>query len=642
MKVYHFWHLSLSCMLLFACSNYSKEHRVELEKVLKHYAGNEDKRKYDAALFLINSIGNKHYYKGKILDNYMPIFDVCDSVLNAEIVDRRSMAIPETWDRLVKEYGHIDFSELSEVYDYSVLSADFIIKNIEDAFMAWESSPFYNPDDFNVFCEYILPYKVADEQPEEYRERYYNHFKHIIDTVSSFQGLIHGFGYELVENLGYLRTNVLRNYPVDLPISLMEKAKGGSCRHMAILEASAMRACGIPVTIDEAIWVNRSQGHTWNVIVSDTGKVVAFDALDEMPMAALKYKPAKIFRKRNSRDLNAIEKMNPEDIPLISYFIDDEDVTHEYTQTFDISVPITNPYKGDKAKKNGVICTFDNQNWRVVFWGEIKSGKMHFKNMASDALYLAAFYDKGRIIPAALPFTLDNEGKIEFYKTKGEKHKDMLLYRKYPELAAIEDWATCFEGAVIEGANNPKYDNAVELKRITEKSFGVADSLITNPSKFRYVRIFYGKENIINLAEIEFYGKKSKDAQEEKLTGEFSGEPSLNYLHAIDGNLETYFSKSNTKLGWVGLDLGKGNEHIITRVRICPRSDTNFILEGDTYELFYWDKNSWQSAGIQIAPQYNFIRFSNVPSDAVFLLRNHTRGKEERIFTYEDGKQVWW
>ena len=32
----------------------------------------------------------------------------------------------------------------------------------------------------------------------------------------------------------------------------------------------------------------------------------------------------------------------------------------------------------------------------------------------------------------------------------------------------------------------------------------------------------------------------------------------------------------------------------------------------------------------------------NVPTNALLLLRNHTKGKEERIFTYEGGEQVWW
>ncbi|MDR0572687.1 MAG: hypothetical protein LBG96_01425 [Tannerella sp.] len=36
------------------------------------------------------------------------------------------------------------------------------------------------------------------------------------------------------------------------------------------------------------------------------------------------------------------------------------------------------------------------------------------------------------------------------------------------------------------------------------------------------------------------------------------------------------------------------------------------------------------------------LYYENVPTNALFLLRNLTKGEEERIFTYENGKQVWW
>jgi len=34
--------------------------------------------------------------------------------------------------------------------------------------------------------------------------------------------------------------------------------------------------------------------------------------------------------------------------------------------------------------------------------------------------------------------------------------------------------------------------------------------------------------------------------------------------------------------------------------------------------------------------------YDNVPANALLLLHNHTKGKEERIFTYEGGRQIWW
>lgn len=34
--------------------------------------------------------------------------------------------------------------------------------------------------------------------------------------------------------------------------------------------------------------------------------------------------------------------------------------------------------------------------------------------------------------------------------------------------------------------------------------------------------------------------------------------------------------------------------------------------------------------------------YDNVPSGALYLLKNHTEGKEERIFTYSNGQQNWY
>jgi hypothetical protein len=36
------------------------------------------------------------------------------------------------------------------------------------------------------------------------------------------------------------------------------------------------------------------------------------------------------------------------------------------------------------------------------------------------------------------------------------------------------------------------------------------------------------------------------------------------------------------------------------------------------------------------------LDYKNVPSGGLYLLHNLSRGKEERIFTYEDGQQMFW
>ena len=68
--------------------------------------------------------------------------------------------------------------------------------------------------------------------------------------------------------------------------------------------------------------------------------------------------------------------------------------------------------------------------------------------------------------------------------------------------------------------------------------------------------------------------------------------------------------------------------------------DSNEICVDNEYELFYWNMK-WISLGRKFAVD-NKLHYDDVPKGALLWLKNHTQGKEERIFTYKDRKQVWW
>ena len=89
----------------------------------------------------------------------------------------------------------------------------------------------------------------------------------------------------------------------------------------------------------------------------------------------------------------------------------------------------------------------------------------------------------------------------------------------------------------------------------------------------------------------------------------------------------------------MGMDVGSPVE--IKEIRYIGRNDDNGIRRGDHYELFYFSEEGWKSLGMQIGED-NCLIYHNVPKGALFWLRNLTRGIEERIFTFENGKQVWW
>jgi hypothetical protein len=64
-------------------------------------------------------------------------------------------------------------------------------------------------------------------------------------------------------------------------------------------------------------------------------------------------------------------------------------------------------------------------------------------------------------------------------------------------------------------------------------------------------------------------------------------------------------------------------------------------VEGDQYELCYWSKNKWVSLGKKIAVVAS-LDFEKIPSGGLYVLHNLSRGKEERVFTWEEEKQVFW
>ena len=104
----------------------------------------------------------------------------------------------------------------------------------------------------------------------------------------------------------------------------------------------------------------------------------------------------------------------------------------------------------------------------------------------------------------------------------------------------------------------------------------------------------------------------------------------------MDGDHTTSYGYPTLYDGWVGLDLG--GKKSVGSVSYTPRHRDNFVRPGDTYELFVCDGGEWKSAGVQVS-QSDSLLYRDVPLDALMLLKNLTRGVDERVFEYKDGKQ---
>lgn len=644
--------LVLAGMLAVACQDspldvtleWAGDNRAELEKVLVHYA--DDSLKRCAAEYLISYMADKYYYTGEQLDRYEYLLLVYDSLRrNEQILTGDPPAVKEVWNELNRNYGTLSRRNLQREWDCQTLTADFLIENIDYAFAAWESTPALWRCNFEQFCEYVLPYRVGEEEPEPYRKVHYERYKGIRDTVHTDSMLMVAMNDQFFWKEHYRSSDLMWSFPLELSVSRMELGRRGSCRHMSNYCTHVMRAMGFPVAIDYVkCWGNRSKGHSWNVLIRPDGSSFPFDAFgrDSLVFA---YKPAKIFRKVYARNREGEKKSSSNDVPWELSRSDEVDVTHLYGKTFDIAVECSYPYTGKGRKQYGVICVFDNRAWQPVWWGRIEGGKMHFENMMGDVCYMAAYYDEGMVMPACEPFILTKEGEQMRLVLEGKA--DMRLLRKYPRFERMNLHAMNLRRSRVEASNDAAFRDTTLLFDMYNTPHDVNDSIVTNEEKFRYVRWNIVSYRTGDLAEVAFYGKQGNDSIERKLEGTIIGTPiptdntEYPYHNAMDGDPATFFSKPKETVGYVGLDLGKGKEARITRVHFHPRSDTNYILIGDTYELCYWDCDHWVSAGTQVATEHE-LTFKNVPQGTFYILHDLTKGKEERIFTYENGEQVWW
>lgn len=107
----------------------------------------------------------------------------------------------------------------------------------------------------------------------------------------------------------------------------------------------------------------------------------------------------------------------------------------------------------------------------------------------------------------------------------------------------------------------------------------------------------------------------------------------------FDGNLLTAFDCAKWDHGYIGVDFRKPVK--IDRITFTPRGDGNSIGTDNLYALCVWYNNKWIELQRKIATDV-VIRFDSVPSNGLYIFHNLTKGREERPFTYKNGKQVWW
>ena len=611
----------------------------QMEEVLRHYKTNAaDSLKYRAALFLIRNMKDKYSFTGEQYSTFLHFIDSLSTVAASTGSYKDSINSYQKRNKTL-------IGAPSKSYDLNAIAASFLIRNIDEAFVAWESAPWAHSVNFEYFCEYILPYRIGNEPVEDFRKMFYKDYHAALKPYPNIT--IRQAADTLLRLTSERKVSIL-TYPDavgDLPASILTRIKAGTCGDYSNLAIYIMRSQGIPVAADfTPQWPHRSRGHSWTALITGKDSCIDFGGIGSKNTGAelrlsVTNRIAKIYRNTFSRQAGSLAMQHGNE-PVPAFFENPyiKDVTGQYFSGVDVSISVPSSVKGNN--RFAYLCVFDNKNWVPIQWGHIQGSNVTFYSMGTSVVYMPALYRNGKLEYIDQPFLLDSNGQKKPFNADERIPVQVQLTRKYP----VFDWwntrTLAMKGGRIQAACQPDFSDAITVYTIRDTpSMIFQTAAITVAKSYRYWRYLAPDGFDGEIAELEFY-----DEHAQPITGRVIGtiQKLEKYARekAFDKDPLTFFSGDSTFGNWVGMAFDRPQH--MTRIRYLCHNDDNFIRNNESYELYYWKNGVWKSLGQRTGDDNQILKYSNVPVHALLLLRNHTKGSEERIFTYDHDHQVWW
>jgi hypothetical protein len=377
--------------------------KTELEKVIQHYKDLGNTRKLKAAFFLIGNMDahytNDYYWQDgdgkRIAYDELTYHDFPTAVQAFHLIKVKTPDL----------HPHPILTN-----DAQTMTADYLIRDIDEAFDQWEHSP-YKSIAFNDFCEYILPYRISVEPLQDWRSAYHDRFGWSGQKIDS-EGLTPAISYLATTNKTWFRNTFgqeTRNEPLPrLGAMQLLFRKRGPCEDIADLEVFMLRSQGIPVTVNIVpFWATSTGGHFFNTAFDPKMHPVSFDAsrtLDPLT-APLSREPAKVLMLTFSKQPATLAySEDPKNIPegflLMQNYID---VTSRYWETTDVHCTLFPAFAHARLVYAAV---FNGLKWRAAWWGRPQNGTVTFDNMCKGAVFLPMLYANGHLDPAGYPIAV--------------------------------------------------------------------------------------------------------------------------------------------------------------------------------------------------------------------------------------------
>lgn len=620
---------------------FAGDNRAQLEQVLAHYAS--DSLKLRAARYLIVNMPGHYSYAApdSVLAYSSQVRLLCERMQGV-----KAQVLRDSINACAGRYG---MQQARKVYDSKVVTADFLIHNIDAAFQSWQQGRWAHHLSFDEFCEYLLPYKAAELQLlDDWRTRLQGVQAQGLDNLEWCDMFAHS-AYQAAKVVNANLADLMHpDHVANIEYSSIKVEDAmhlpfGNCDFYVLMTTVLMRSQGIPVVMDfTPHWGYRNNGHAWNVVLTNEGREVPFTGSVTEPGSEHKpdEKMPKTYRFTYAQN-HELQRLNRREkfVPRFFRNVFMRDVTSHYAKCAAVTLPV-NARHGSYV----YLAVFDRDSWAPVAYAEVKQGKATFKDMGRNILYMPMrYHSDGTGEPFGSPFVLEYDGTVRALEADGERTDTLEARRRYPVIHVLYDLMLRMWGGEFQASNDPNFATYTTVARLTDcHAYGYEQVVPDSVPPSRYWR--YKQDEPLthcNMAEAAFFERQSGKRLEGKVIGtpgSFMGRGGGREA-TFDGDALTFFDAPEHQGGWTGMDFGRPVS--VGRIYYLFRGDGNTVEPGDTYQLFCWKGKGWQLLATREA-RHPWLRFTGVPHNALLLLRDKTRGNDMRPFTCEAGQQMWW
>lgn len=584
----------------------SGDNRGELEKVLEYFSRNPaDSLKLKSAVFLIENMPGHWGPDSSCIQAYKARIDAIPR-LSAE---ERSllMSFPAQYPELCSEFRRAE--------DIRILKAKDLIRHIEWSCRLKDSCSWLLHNEFDIFAEYILPYRFENEFADFSADTTYSLLSEDMRFALQNYNDCQTSSGSMATYIQRQNQFAARSFIAD---TLLRKliAKDENQIKLSLLR---LKQLNIPMAMDYSpVQRTAEKNISWLVPVDSRLITRSVHNIDGFSFN-------KIYRRTFSH--NPVPKNDgTEYIPPFFQNPFQKDVTDLYLHTTDISLRLPVP----KGIHNAYLAMYNDTVWQAIAYSEIKNGKCTFTKLGKNRLYLPVCYPQEHPQVLSSPFILRSNKQIDSLNGLADSVINLRIERLCPCMNRNNYYSEQLLKSQFECADNENFmhpDTIFILKELP--SYYLYSIRPDQQLKKRYWRLKL-MSGYCTISELHFLNESG-----EQLTGRYLTKDTTGLEVLTDNDPLTRKNISR----WIGIDFGKP-VHVAT-IRYMDFNDGYNIRPEHEYELFYYRDNEWISAGIQKSTD-QFIQYTGVPANRLYQLKDRTQHINGRAFTWEKERIRFW